>query len=120
MAKMRKPHFIYLDLNATDGTRVLLDTRIEKEIIDYYGELKEGKIIHCCTDDGTAEKGFDPMVYFGVIGFDKADRRWFVSFDPNAIEHLSTSKNFKQFSLREVIGEEWYKSLQKTNPDWLW
>jgi hypothetical protein len=115
-----KQEFIYIDLNALDGSRmIVLNPLIFKEVVNKYGKAESGMDIFLWTDDLDENNKYDPMVYSGKLIFDSVKNNWFIEINKDEIKHLSESSKFKGFSVKDIVGDEEYVKIKRNHPNWL-
>ena len=110
--------FVYIDLNALDGSKIYLKgPRIIERILNIYKQCEHGMKIFLWTDSADENNKFDPLVYSGEIIYDFNKGDWFIEIDPQKIEHLSRSEEFKGYALEDVLGKEEYQKEKRNHPE---
>ena len=112
-----KKSFIYADLNSMSGNKIpLKNPRLKEEIVEIYGKCELGLEVYLWTDDADKNGKYDPLIYIGNVTIDK-NGDFFIETNPKKMEHLSTSDQFKDYSLQDVIGHETYEKEKKNHPE---
>jgi hypothetical protein len=124
MVVMKTP-FIYVDLNGLRNGFLPWTTEIEfSRLKKIYPEFYDGMIIPLWAEglNETTNK-FDPMVFNGKFVFatdpsGKYGECWGFIIDQNAIQQLSQSDEFREFKLKDVLGEEYESYKLSYSLEW--
>lgn len=119
---LKKQLFICVDLNKLHGYEYdpvpLRSKEGLNDIINSYGEIKDGMQIWCF--DLTKYKGkYDPTIFPGRIIYPGVESEYEIKVNEKDMEYLSESEKFKDYSVEDVIGKEWYEELKRTEPELL-
>jgi len=112
-----KKQFIRGDLNDFyDGRFPLRNEECINAIKKNYGKIYDGLLIWLF--DFTIKNGkYDPTIFPGIIKNVGKTDEYEIVVDENDMKYLSESDEFKNYSIKDVIGEVNYNELFKQYPE---
>jgi|SRR3989344_6878792 len=95
--------FIYGDLQRSyvNENEIRLDTYgTQQDLKRHNVTFKEGETYWFWRDD----EPNDPLIFSGIVRFDKDSEKWIVKVNPSTIKHLSESQFAGKYSAKSIEG----------------
>jgi hypothetical protein len=113
----KKQLFIDADLNDYyDGYFPLRNPKAIQKLTDEYGPLQNGLKIWIYAI-GYGDKKPDLLVFPGSVQDLEVENDWKIYVDEKDITDLTESKEFKEYGVRDVVGDEQFDLIKSKYPE---